>query len=226
MAAMWVFFLIYGGGPFAPGVVEPSNPNSLDNQLIASAIEDPASLNPIFFAIFNALGVLPGVNLALLLPGSKGQSPLPTAPFVGASFALGYGAVGPYLALRQPRAGPISRSELGWFTRVVTESRLYGAGLLATSVFLAAGLLSISDTAAAMSEFGELFTSSRFVHVSTIDLCVLSAFAFEPIREDMTRRGWWDEASDDNNALRLVAFSAVPVLGPCAYLLFRPLLDE
>ena len=71
------------------------SPNSADNQIIAAAIADPSSLNAIFFVAFNALGVLPAVNLALLLPGSKGQKPLPTAPFVGASFALGFGVRSP-----------------------------------------------------------------------------------------------------------------------------------
>ena len=49
---------------------------------------------------------------------------------------------------------------------------------------------------------------------------------FEPIREDMCRRGWWDEGADDNNVARLAAFSAVPVLGPAAYLMVRPALQE
>ena len=50
---------------------------------------------------------------------------------MGASFALGFGAVGPYLALRQPRPEPISRSELGFFSRYATESRLYAVGVVA-----------------------------------------------------------------------------------------------
>ena len=196
----------------SPGEVSFSA-DSADNQLIASALAEPASLNTLFFVIFNALGVLPAVNLALLLPGSRGQKPLPTAPFVGASFALGFGvravesplivqelslttmqqtaansskqseaimmhlkqseldairssldhhgaimsplqhpyfhppilpalfttdlpprprsqAVGPYLALRQPRPEPIARSQLGFFSRYVTESKVGECSLL------------------------------------------------------------------------------------------------
>ena len=108
----------------------------------------------------------------------------------------------------------------------MTESRLYGAGLVAAALALAYGLATIPDYAAASAEFGELFRTSKLVHVSTIDLGVLSAFAFEPIREDMCRRGWWDEQSNDNNLGRLLAFAAVPVLGPCAYLVARPDLEE
>jgi len=222
MALAWVGFSLYVAA-FSPGEFSIAADSS-DNQLIARAIEDPTSLNPIFFCIFNALGVLPGVNLALLLPGAKDQSPLPCAPLIGASFALGFGAAGPYLALRQPRAQPTSKEELGFFARYVTESRLYGAGLLAASLALASTLLTIADPAAATAEFSELFATSKLVHVSTIDFAILSALAFEPIREDMARRGWWDEAADDNNAGRLAAF-CVPVVGPAAYLLLRPSLE-
>ena len=157
----------------SPGDFDLS-PASADNQLIARAIEDPSSLNPIFFFIFNSLGLIPAVNLALLLPGAREQAPLPTAPLVGASFALGYGAVGPYLALREPRDAPISRAELGFFPRLVTESRLYGVGLVAGAAALAYGLLTMSDVAGARAEFDQLFASSKLVHVSTIDFAILS----------------------------------------------------
>ncbi len=64
------------------------------------------------------------------------------------------------------------------------------------------------------------------VHVSTVDLAILSTFSFEPIREDMARRGWWDEGAENNNLARLVAFSVVPVIGPAFYLLLRPALED
>ena len=150
-----------------------------------------------------------------------------TAPFVAASCALGFGGIGPDLALREPRPARVARSELGFFPRVLTESKLYAAGLVAASLALAYALVAAPDPAAASSDFAELFATSKLVHVSTIDLGVLSAFAFEPIREDMARRGWWDEAAPADGQLgRLLAFSAVPVLGPCAYLLARPALSE
>ena len=62
--------------------------------------------------------------------------------------------------------------------------------------------------------------------LTALDLGVLSTFAYEPIREDMCRRGRWDEDADDNNLARLLAFAAVPVIGPCVYLLVRPELDD
>jgi len=46
----------------------------------------------------------------------------------------------------------------------------------------------------------------------------------------MARRGWWDVDADGAEATtqlaRLAAFAAVPVIGPAAYLLVRPSLEE
>ena len=65
MAATWIGFSVYVAA-FSPGSFDVS-PDSFDNRLIADAIADPSSLNPIFFAIFNALGVIPAVNAAVQL---------------------------------------------------------------------------------------------------------------------------------------------------------------
>ena len=225
MALAWLGFSAYVA-LFSPGSFDTANPDSFDNRLIADAIADPASLNGIFFFIFNALGVIPAINLAVLLPGSKDQRPLPALPFLTAAFALGYGAAGPYLALREPRGGATASSEVGFFTRYVTESRLYGGGLVAAALALYYGLLTMPDTTAATAGFAELFATSKLVHVSTIDFFILSTFSFEPIREDMSRRGWWVDGAEDNNVARLLAFSAIPLIGPAAYLLLRPSLED
>ena len=90
----------------------------------------------VFFFVFNSLGLLPAVNAALLLPGAKAQRPLPAAPFVASAFFAGFGGLGPYLILREPRPEPVARSDLGFFPRYVSESRLYGLGLLAGAVGL------------------------------------------------------------------------------------------
>jgi hypothetical protein len=56
MAATWVLFSLYVALA-SPGSFDLS-PDSLDNQLIANSIADPSSLNPIFFFVFNALGLI------------------------------------------------------------------------------------------------------------------------------------------------------------------------
>ena len=96
----------------------------------------------------------------------------------------------------------------------------------------------MSDVAGATAEFDQLYASSKLVHVSTIDFAILSSFLFEPIREDMARRGWWTapiipvvvggaeaEVPSQEELARLAAF-CFPVLGPAAYVLLRPALPE
>ena len=142
---------------------------------------------------------------------------------VASSFFAGFGGVGPYMILREPRFGPIKRSELGFFPRVVTESKLFGAGLVAGAVGLYGGLLTqLSESA--LAGYADLFSSSKLVSVSTVDFLILSLFAFEPIKEDMSRRGWWG-CYGENDVGRLAAF-CFPVLGPAAYVLLRPALED
>ena len=73
---------------------------------------------------------------------------------------------------------------------------------------------------------GELFDAYGIVNVSSFDLLVLSLFFFEPAREDMRRRGWWSAEPSPAEVARLAAFCVVPVLGPAAYVLARPALEE
>ena len=92
------------------------------------------------------------------------------------------------MILREPRFGPIKRSELGFFPRVVTESKLFGAGLVAGAVGLYGGLLT-QLSGGALSDYIDLAASSKLVSVSSVDFLILSLFAFEPIKEDMSRSG-------------------------------------
>lgn len=62
-----------------------------------------------------------------------------------------------------------------------------------------------------------LFNSQMFVHVSSLDLLILSTFVVDPLREDMLRRDYYSPS-------KLAAF-AFPVLGPLAYLVLRPKLS-
>lgn len=139
MALVYVCALYYVVGGGAP----PAQPE----QTVALIQEcvDPASIPSIFFVVFNSLGIMPALYAATLLPGAKNQSPLPAAPFLAAAFFAGYGATGPYLALRQPRTEPVACSDLGFIARTITESRLFGGTMVLTSLLLLSKLLAIED---------------------------------------------------------------------------------
>ncbi|CEF97429.1 unnamed product [Ostreococcus tauri] len=198
----------------------PSGTSGFDAELVKTIVTSPFGgvANPVFEALFNALGVVPATYACLLLPGAKGQK-LPAALCVGASFALGFFAVGPYLATRAPRTTPAPRrSELGWVTRNVWESKLNAVALLGFASFLAYyGVSNLSPEN--VSGFIALIREqSMLACVSTCDLVVLSACMVDAIGEDMKRRN-----VDPSGAL---AYAAVPVVGPALWLVLRPSLEE
>ena len=99
-ALLWVSLLVYAFGIAPGGSPEAA---AIDSTIIAKMISTPydGTMNPIFVAIFNALGIVPAVLASLLLPGSgrlqgsNGPSQrLPALPFVIGSFALGFFGVG------------------------------------------------------------------------------------------------------------------------------------
>jgi len=69
-----------------------------------------------------------------------------------------------------------------------------------------------------IGDFLRSFESQKLVHVSTIDFTILSLAVQEPMREDMSRRNW--------TGIDAWTFAALPVIGPCLYLLIRPELPE
>jgi len=139
MAAVYFAALYYVFSGTAP----PASPEETI-RLIQECI-DPTAAPSVFFVIFNSLGLMPALYAAVLLPGAKDQSPLPAAPFLAAAFFAGYGATGPYLALRAPRPAPVARSELGFVARTVTESRVFGGAMLLSALLLGSKLLAIDD---------------------------------------------------------------------------------
>lgn len=224
MALTYAAALYYVGSGTAPG----GSPE--DTIRIVTECLDTAAPPTLFFCVFNALGVVPALYAAILLPGAreKNNGPVPAAT-IATSFFAGFGGLAPYLITRRPRTEPVSRSDLGFVCRTVTESRAFGAAMLLASAALASRLFAIDDLPAALATYRELFDAYGIVNVSSFDLLVLSAFFFEPAREDMQRRGWWAAKGEQPSAAqvaRLAAFCAVPVLGPAAYVAVRPALPE
>jgi len=208
--SLWVGLLAYAFG-FSPG--GSAEASAIDTELIAKMISTPfdGTTNQVFAALFNALGVLPAIYASLLLPGSKGQR-VPALPFVMGSFALGFFGVGPYLGLRNINT-KVSSTERGRGS-IVFEFKGTSLALVGFSLYLAyyalSGLLADGQC---LSDFLTLFQSQRLVHVSTIDFTILSLAVWEPLREDMKRRGWTGPSA--------AAVAALPVIGPTLYLLFR-----
>jgi hypothetical protein len=202
----------------APGKDEASQ--ALDSELLAALIVDPfaESCPPLFTVLFNFMGIWPAIYAALLLPGAAQQKPVPAAPFLAGSVALGMFSLSPYLALREFRGADASpaatQKSLNGLSRWF-EGKLNGALLLAGAVGLSGYGLTAhgGDIGLSVSEFRTLFATQLFPHVTTLDFLALWVFSFGVLAEDMDRRGM------DSSTAPL--YCAVPLLGHCAYLLTR-----
>ena len=214
LACAWV-----GLGGFA-AFDAPAGTSAFDLELVKSIVGAPFSgaVNPLFESLFNALGIVPATYACLLMPGAKDQKPLPAALCVGASFALGFFALGPYLITRAPRPEAVKRSDLGFVTRNIWESKINALALVAFACYLA--YYGVSNlTPENISGFASLFKEqSMLACVSTCDLIVLSLAMGDALAEDMRRRN-----VDPSNA---VAFASLPVVGPVFWLLTRPSLED
>ena len=215
LVALWL-----GLGSVA-ALVAPKGTADFDAGLVTTLVSAPFSgaVNPIFEALFNSLGVVPAVYAALLLPGAKDQPRIPTVPPLAASFALGFFALGPYLIAREPRTEPVARSSLGWATRTIFESKVFAGFNAAFAAFLITYAAANFTSDAAEAFVAMWRDQSALACVSSCDLAVLSIAMYGALAEDMRRRGCYDGA-------KAAAFCAVPVLGPCVYLLTRPSLPE
>ncbi len=165
-----------------------------------------AGINPLIIALFNLMGIWPLVYTCVLLVDGRGQN-LAAWIFVAVSFAVGAFAILPYLALRRspaPFTGPVN-----WLLKI-TESRWMGVAIgLGAIALLSYGLFN-GD----WSDFWQQWQTSRFIHVMSLDFCLLSLLFPVLLPDDLARRGM------SRQGLWL-AIACIPLLGPILYLSLR-----
>ncbi|MBD2692974.1 DUF2834 domain-containing protein [Anabaena catenula] len=202
---LWLGFISYAF-LFAP----PDNfPESLE--LIKNLSTGQwQGINPLVIALFNIMGVWPLIYSAVLFIDGRGQK-IRAWPFATASFAVGAFALLPYLALRTSNQEFVGRKNL--FIKVL-DSRING--ILLT---LGAGILFVYALQGDWSNFVQQWQTSRFIHVMSLDFCMLSLLFPALLGDDMTRRGW------KHNQLFWL-FAVIPLFGALIYLCVRPPLLE
>lgn len=205
LLSLWIGFVVYAFA-FAP----PNQPDTLP------LIQDLSTgkwegINPLIIALFNIMGVLPLLYSCFLYSDGRMQK-LPAWPFSIASFGVGAFALLPYLALRQ--SNPTFTGEKnGWLK--LWDSRWVG-GLVAIG---AIGLLVYGVTQGDWSDFVQQWQTSRFIHVMSLDFCLLCLLPAALLGDDMARRGL-------NDRRIFWAVVLIPLLGALAYITFRPPLGE
>ncbi len=205
LAGLWIAFVTYAFG-FAP----PDSPDTLD-LIVRLSSGKFDGVNPLVVNLFNIMGVLPLMYCCLLYSDGRGQK-LPAWAFSAGSFALGAFALLPYLIFRRDNTtfiGPKNWVIKLWDSKITAS--LIGVGVLT--------LLFLGLTQGDWVDFGMQWRSNRFIHVMSLDFCLLSCLFPTLIKDDMARRGWVND-----QVFWLV--SLVPLLGPLVYLIVRPSLPE
>jgi hypothetical protein len=200
LGGLWLGFIVY-----AVALAPPDQPDTaaLIGQL---ATGNWQGINPAIAALFNTMGLWPLIYACVVLVDGHGQ-PARAWPFVLGSFAVGAFAILPYLIWRRPSpdfVAPPSR-----LLQLLESRWLSGAILLGAIALLGFGL-----AAGDWPDFWQQWRTSRFIHVMSLDFCLLWALFPLLLGDDMARRQLKQPA--------LVGLTLVPLVGAAAYLLLRP----
>ncbi len=205
LVILWLGFILY-----AFRLAPPDQPETLE-LIQRLATGDWEDINPAIVALFNVMGIWPMAYACLALIDGHRQS-VPAWPFVLGSFGLGAFLLMPYLVLRQPNptfTPPKSR------LLTMVDSRWLGLSLLAASLILMGYGVLVGD----WDNFIQQWQTSRFIHVMSLDFCLLWLLVPSLLRDDMARRGL-------KNPAVFWLSAAIPLLGATAYLTFRPNLPQ
>jgi len=202
---LWLGFITYAF-VFAP----PDQPDTFE--LIKNLSTGQwQGINPLVVALFNIMGVFPIIYSAVLFIDGRGQK-IPAWLFAISSFAVGAFAILPYLALREPNKQFTGKKD---FFLKLLDSRFTGITLTLGTIILVAYGLQGGD----WGNFFQQWQNSRFIHVMSLDFCVLCLVFPALLGDDMARR-------QVKNLQLLWLISLIPLFGSLIYLSVRPPLLE
>jgi hypothetical protein len=201
---LWLGFVVY-----AFFLAPPDQPDTFE--LIKNlATGKWEGIDPLIISLFNIMGIWPFIYSAILFIDGRGQK-IPAWPFATVSFALGAFAILPYLVLREANQQFVGQKSV--FLKLL-DSRVTGVLLTLGAVVL--GSYGLQGD---WGNFIQQWQTSRFIHVMSLDFCMLSLLFPALLIDDMARRGW-----KDNQLFWL--FALIPLFGPLLYLCLRPGLTE
>ncbi|MCQ4086381.1 hypothetical protein [Saccharibacillus sp. JS10] len=195
LLVVWLAFIGYALF-FAPGAGSGQDPWLMP--LITMQANEPSLI-----AMFSLLGVFPLAFACMLLRHDDRK--VPAWPFVLLSFGFGAFALLPYYILTSHTHAGSHDLRLSERLRKATES-----SVMHSILFVLAGLLMVWGLA--FGDFGvyqEAFRTSRFVHIMTIDFCVLTLLSVYAIYTGSRRRSM-------PQAMALLGL--IPILGLLIYI--------
>lgn len=202
---LWVGLLVY-----AFLLAPPNQPDTVEliKNLSTGKWE---GINPLIISLFNIMGVWPLIYSGLLFIDGREQK-IPAWLFATGSFGVGAFALLPYLALRQPNQQFTGSKDI---LLKLMDSRWLGVVLtLGSLALLSFGLLN-GD----WRDFIQQWQTNRFIHVMSLDFCLLCLLFPALLGDDMARRGL-------KNPAFFWVVALLPLIGSSLYLCVRPPLPD
>lgn len=209
LAALWLGFVTY-----AVLLSPPSDPDTLEviRQLSTGQWQ---ALNSGVVVLFNLMGLWPLVYASLALTDGADQR-VPAWPFVLVSFGLGAFALMPYLVLRKSTQALSYPSEDTKLLQVINH-RLFGLGIAIATVLMLVYGITQGNWDTTLQDFLRQFATSKFIHVMSLDFCMLTL---------LTPSLLWDDIARRQLSPLWRGLSLLPLLGPALYLTLRPVIPN
>ncbi|MFN6528187.1 DUF2834 domain-containing protein [Nostoc sp. ChiSLP03a] len=204
-SVLWLGFVVY-----AFFLAPPEQPGTFE--LIKNlSIGQWEGINPLVIALFNLMGIWPLIYSAIVFIDGRGQK-IPAWLFASVSFGVGAFALLPYLAFREPNNQFVGKKNI---LLKLLDSRVTGFVLTVATVILVTYGIRGGD----WSNFVQEWQTNRFIHVMSLDFCLLCLLFPALLGDDMVRRGW-------KNPQLFWLIALIPLFGPLVYLSVRPPLQE
>lgn len=167
-----------------------------------------AEINPIILSLFSLIGVWLMIYSCVLFFDGRMQK-ISFWPFAFASVGTGVIGLIPYLALREANQEFVGQKDT--FLQVL-DSRSTGLFLtIFTICVIGFGVL-----AGNWGDYIQQFLGDRFIHGMSLAFCLFCLLFPTVLGDDMARRGYL------SNSQLFWIVALVPLLGPLAYLCWRP----
>ncbi|ACK73429.1 conserved hypothetical protein [Gloeothece citriformis PCC 7424] len=170
-----------------------------------------ADLNAIIPVIFSLMGVWPLIYASFMFIDERTQ-PISAWPSFVTSNGAGVIGLLPYLILRHPNQDSIKNKTI---LLKILDSRAYGVILSLTTL----GLFIYAILGGDWGDFIRQWQTNHFVHLISLDFCLMCVVFPAVLGDDMARRGLRDDKL-------FWIVTLIPLLGALAYLCLRPPLPE
>jgi hypothetical protein len=206
--ALWLIWTVFTAYTLLLAPLDQPGTLTVIGKLVTLKLE---GINPYVITLFSLMGVWPMVYACLMFIDERSQTISAWPSFLASN---GSGVIGmiPYLLLREPSEEFTGHKG---FLLECLDSRQTGIALTLTTI----GLLAYAILTGDWRDFVHLWHTSRFVHLMSLDFCLMCVVFPSLLGDDMARRGLRDSRI-------FWAVSLVPLFGALAYLCFRPPLPE